>query len=209
MKLAIVGATGRTGQHLVREALAAGHEVVAFARSPAKLELEHDRLSVVQGDVADGERVAGAIAGADAVLSVLGPADNKPDLKVNRGMANILAAMERHGVRRLVQSIGAGVPDPHDTPRPADRSIRLLVRTLSRNVYQDMAQVDRLVRASDLDWTIVRVPRLTDEPRSSRLRVGYVGQGVGTRLSRADLAEFMLRQAEDPTYLRQAPAISN
>jgi hypothetical protein len=124
-------------------------------------------------------------------------------------MANILAAMQGHGVRRLVQSIGAGVPDPHDAPKPADRLIRLLVRTLSANVYRDMEQVDQLVRASDRDWTIVRVPRLTDEPKSGRVRVGHIGRGVGTQLSRADLAEFMLRQVEDGTYLRQAPAISN
>jgi putative NADH-flavin reductase len=209
MRLAIFGATGRTGKHLVAQALATGHEVVAFARTPSRLEIEHERLVLVEGDVQDAQVVADAVAGADAVLSVLGPTSNEPTYEVSRGMANITAAMEAHGVRRLVQSVGAGVSDPRDQPRLFDRAIKVALKLFSRHVYGDMVRTAEIIRASDLDWILVRVPMLTGDPVQGDLKVGYLGQGVGPRVSRAALAAFMLQQVEDTTYVHQAPVISN
>lgn len=209
MKLAILGGTGRTGLALVEQALAAGHTVTALARNPAKLALRHERLRVIQGDVTDAECVARVVAGADAVLSVLGPASNAPVFAISRGMAHVLAAMQRHAVRRLVVSAGAGVRDPQDAPGLVDRGMGVLLKLVARNVYADMRRTVDLVRASDRDWTVVRVPMLVDGPRTGRVQAGYVGKGMGMRITRADLAEFMLRAAEDGQYLRQAPAISN
>jgi putative NADH-flavin reductase len=194
---------------VLQQALATGHEAVAFARSPSKLQITHDRLSIVQGDVTDREPVSRAIAGANAVLSVLGPASNAPTYTVSEGMGHILAAMEEHGVRRLVASVGAGVRDPQDAPTLVDRLFGTLVKLFSRHVYEDMARMAAQVRASDLDWTLVRVPMLTDDPGTGNVRVGYLGGDVGIRLSREDLAHFMLEQLSHETYLHQAPVISN
>lgn len=209
MRIAVFGATGKTGASLVEQALAAGHEVVAFARTPSKLTASSERLTVVQGDIGNSDKVAQAIQGADAVISVLGPTSNAPDFQVSRGMANILAGMQAHGVRRLIVSTGAGVRDPNDSPKLFDRVIAALLQVVSKNVYADMQRVVDRVRASDRDWTIVRVPMLTDGAKKGTVRVGYVGKGVGARLTRADLADFMLAQMQIQTYLHQAPAVSN
>ncbi len=210
MKLAIFGATGKTGQHVVQQALAAGYDVVAFARTPSKLNLHtNEQLSLVQGDIQNAAKVEEAIKGVDAVLSVLGPTTNKPEMAVTTGTQNILAAMHKHDVRRLVISAGAGVRDPRDKPKLIDHLFGLLLWLLSRNAVEDMTQVVKDVRAADLDWTVVRVPRLNDAPAVGKIRIGYLGADVGTQLSRADMADFMLRQVSDQTYLQQAPVISN
>jgi hypothetical protein len=119
-----------------------------------------------------------------------------------------VAAMEAQGVRRLVQSVGACASDPRDRPGLLDRAIKVALKLVSRHVYEDMVRTAGIIRVSDLDWTLVRVPMLTDDPAQGDLRVGYVGQGVGPRVSRADLAAFVLQQVEDPTWVRQAPVIS-
>jgi len=209
MKLTIFGATGKTGRFLVEQALAKGHTVTALARSPDKLAVHHDLLKVIQGDIRDSEKVSQAVAGADAVISVLGPTSNKPEMTVSRGMDNILAAMRQHGVRRLIQSAGAGVRDPQDQPTVVHAFFGGLVRLLSPNVVKDMELVVEKVRGSGLDWTVVRVPMLTQDPATGRIREGYVGKDIGPRLSRADMADYLLRQVESKTYLGQAPAISN
>ena len=208
MKLAIFGGTGKTGQHLINHALKDGHEVVALARTPSKVTVKSDRLRVIQGDILDVASVEAAIQGADAVLSVLGPSNNKPDFTISKGMDNILSAMGKHGVRRLIISAGAGVRDPQDQPKLIDKIAGFALKVISRNVVADMQAVVDKVRASDRDWTIVRVPMLTDEPSRKTLKVGYVGD-ISPRISREDMAVFMLRQVQDDTHLRKAPAISN
>lgn len=210
MKLAIFGATGKTGQHLVEQALHEGYQVVALARNPAKWsDSRHDNLTFVQGDILESHKVAEAIAGTDAVLSVLGPARNQPEFAVSRGTQNMLTAMQKHGVRRLIIAAGAGVRDPQDKPRLIDHVFGFLLHVLSRDAVEDMTRVVKQVRESDRDWTIVRVPRLNDAPLTGKIRVGYLGSDVGVQLSRADMAAFMLRQVHDQTYRCQAPVISN
>lgn len=209
MKLAIFGGTGRTGQYLVTHALEAGHNVIALARTPSKLVIDDDRLTIVHGDVTDRQKVEETLADSDAVISVLGPTRNKPDYMVSQGMQHIVAVMESHGIKRLVVSAGAGVADPNDKPKLINKLFGFLVRMFSRYVYEDMVRTVEVVRKSDLDWTIVRVPMLTDDPATGNVKVTYVGEGMGSRLSRSDLATFMLEQVKDHTYLHQAPAISN
>jgi putative NADH-flavin reductase len=209
MKLAIFGGTGRTGQHLVQLALEQGHEVTVLARNPAKITQQPPNLSVVTGDVKDRARVEQVLAGANAALSVLGPASNRPVREVSQGMANILAAMQAQGVRRLIITAGAGVADPRDTPNLFNHVMNFLLKRMAANVLADMTQAVELVRASDRDWTVVRLPMLTDDPKSGHVRVGYVGQGMGPRIARAGVAAFLLRQVTDQTCLRQSPAISN
>jgi putative NADH-flavin reductase len=208
MHIAVFGATGQTGLQLVQQALQAGHEVVAFARNPSKLGISHERLHSVQGDISDKATVTTAIQGANAVVSALGPSSNKPDFAVSQGMTNILSAMQQHNVRRLVISAGAGVRDPQDNPKLVDRFFGIVLRLVSGNVVADMEKTVALVRASDRDWTVVRVPRLTNGPATGQYKIGYVGD-IGTQITRADLAAFMLRQLSDTQFVRAAPAISN
>ncbi len=209
MKLAIFGATGRTGQHLVQQALEAKHEVVVLVRTPSKLTIQNPGLSVIQGDIQDAAKVEQTIKGSDAVFSVLGPTSNTPEYQTTKGTKNILDAMKKQGVRKLVISAGAGVGDPYDEPKLFNKFINILLKLAARYVYEDMLQVVDLVRESDMDWVIVRVPMLTDAPATGSIKIGYVGKGMGPRISRADMATFMLKQLNDNTYLRQAPAISN
>ena len=209
MNLTVFGTTGRTGRLLLAQALEAGHQVTALARTPSKLEMDHEQLTVIEGDVQDAQKVISAVAGSDAVLSVLGPTSNQPTYEVSRGMGHIQTAMDQQGVRRLVQSVGAGVGDPQDRPGLFDRLIKVALQLVSRHVYEDMVRVADAIRHSDLEWTLVRVPMLTDDPPAGDIKVGYLGTGVGPRLSRADLAAFMLQQADDLTYVGQAPVISS
>jgi hypothetical protein len=125
------------------------------------------------------------------------------------GVRNILAAMGRHGVRRLVTLTGAGVADPHDRPRLLDRAVRLALRRINPEVLADAERHVAQVRASDTDWTVVRVGALNDRPPKGGVRVGWVGVDTGPFVSRADAAAFMLAQLGDPAHVRQAPMISN
>lgn len=209
MKITIFGATGQTGLYLVALALEAGHEVTVLIRTPSKLVIDDHRLTVLKGDITNADQVADAIAGADAVISVLGPTSNRPDFVISQGIKHIITAMGKHGVRRLVVSAGAGVSDPNDKPGIFNKVIGAIVRIFSRYVYEDMVSAVTLVRQSNLDWTVVRVPMLTNEPARGGIKVAYVGKGLRSRITRADLADFMLGQVDDMTHLHQAPAVSN
>lgn len=208
MKVAIFGASGRTGRQLVRQAIDRGHKVKAFARTPAKIDVEHERLEIVEGDVQDPAAVERAVAGADAVISALGPTKNAPGPQVTRGTRHILAAMHRHGLRRIVVTGGAGVRDPHDRPNLLNRLVEIALKLVARHVYEDMRGATDVVRSSDLDWTVVRLPRLTDAPATGTVRSGYLGGDVGVQIGRADTASFILDQLDTHRYLRAAPVIS-
>jgi putative NADH-flavin reductase len=209
MKLTIFGATGGTGQHLVEQALARGHQVTAFTRSASKLRAHDENLAVVQGDATDPKLVSAAVEGAQAVISVLGPSQNQPVFTVRRATEHILSAMREHGVQRLILSAGAGVEVPGDEPNVIHRVIKLILKLASRWVYEDMKATVELVRRSELAWTIVRVPRLTGGEPVGRVRAGYLGDDLGTRLTRADMARFMLDVSESGDYRKQAPVISS
>lgn len=208
MKLTIFGASGRTGRHLVRAALAAGHDVTAFVRNPATFDLSDPRLRVVQGDSADANAVARAVQGADAVLSALGPVKGSPKDLLITAQHHIVSAMQAAGVRRFVALTGAGVRDAQDQPKLIDHIFGFLLKLTAADVLQDSINGVERVRASSLDWIVVRAPRLTDGPALGRWRVGYVGKESGTQISRADLAAFMLQQVTDDTWLRKMPMIS-
>jgi len=209
MRLAIFGATGKTGKHLVEQALAQGHQVTALVRNPSKLAVQNPNLVVKPGDISDVTCVNDTIAGADAVLSVLGPTSNAPDFVVSRGTQNIIDAMKKNGVQRLVISAGAGVEDPNDQPGLFNHVMGFALKLTAKNVYADMNRTVAVVRASEVDWTVVRVPMLTNDPGTGKVQVGYVGKGMGPRIARADMASWILKQASERQYLRQAPAISN
>jgi putative NADH-flavin reductase len=210
LKLTIFGATGGTGKQLVEQALAAGDHVVAFARNPSKLTIKNEHLTVVHGELTDQALIEKAVSGADAVISVLGPRGGSKNKPLTLSMQNIIAAMKKQGVRRLIISSTLSAKDPNDLPDFRAKALVALVKLTMHAAYEEIVSVAETVRASDLDWTIVRLTLLNDNPKSGKVRVGYLGRGeVGTWISRADIADFMLKQVKDTKYLQQAPVISN
>jgi len=210
MKIAVLGATGDTGRQLVEQALAAGHYVVAYVRNPSKLNISHEHLKVIQGELADEPLIESAVSGADAVISALGPRGDSKNKPITHGMQNIIAAMKKQGVRRLIITSTLSAKDPNDPLNFKTKGLVNLVKVTMHDAYEEIVSVAETVRNSDLDWTIVRLTMLNNNTESGKVKAGYVGKGeVGTWISRADLAEFLLKQVQDTKYLRQAPAISN
>jgi putative NADH-flavin reductase len=208
MKLAIFGASGKTGQLLTQQALAAGHSLTALVRIPAKLQ-PSPNLRLIVGDVQNQAAVDDAILGAEAVLNVLGHTAKSPRDLQAVATRNIVSAMQRLGVKRLIALTGAGLRDPQDRPKPADQVFGFLLKTFSPAVLADARSQAIFMEASTTDWTIVRVPRLTDGPYTGTYKVGYIGPDSGIQVSRADVADFMLKQLTDTTYVHQRPMISD
>lgn len=212
MKLAILGGTGRTGAPLVREALAAGHDVRALVRSPERAAARlasHDHLEPVIGDLLEPSTVHEVVAGAEVVIDVTGPAPSSPPDLRRRSSTVLLEAMGSAGVDRLVALTGAGVRADGDRPTVPDRLIRGVMGVVARDVLADAEGYVAAVRGSDLRWTVVRAPRLVDAPARGRVRVATnLGGDVGSKLGRDDLATFLLAAATDGSYVRELPVVS-
>ena len=209
MRLAIFGGTGKTGKPLVEQALAQGYDVTALVRTPSKLPIESPSLTLVQGDATDPMDVDRVIIGADAVLSALGHVKGSPDNVQTVATEHIIKAMKRRGVKRFVSLTGAGVEDPNDEPKFADKVIRFLLKTFAGKVLEDAKNHAEVLRQhKDIDWVMVRGPRLTNGAHTGEYRVGYVGKNSSTQISHADTADFMLKQVTDDTYVHEAPVVS-
>lgn len=213
MDVTILGGTGRTGVPLVERAMGRGHRVRVLARDRAKaqqlLPVGHEQLEIVEGDAVDAGALAGAVAGADAVIDVTGPVKGGPKDLRSQVTRPLLAAMQRAGVRRLILLTGAGVRVPGDQPKVTDRAIRGAMRLLQPQILADGQAAVDAVTGSQLDWTVVRVPRLTDGEARGRTRAAaHVGSETGTTLGRHDLAQFLLDELERGTWSRQAPVVS-
>lgn len=208
MKVLILGATGGTGLELVKQALAAGHDVTAFVRDPIKLKIVDERLKVVQGNILDVESLERAIPGHDAVISALGSPGLGPSTELSDGTRNIIDVMERSNVKRLIFETTVGVGDSREH---LSWFARLFFFPLViKNIVADKEIQERLIKESSLNWTIVRPGRLTNGPRVGRYREGeQINADAHSRsISRADVAEFMLRQLIDDRYHHKTPAVS-
>lgn len=208
MQIAVFGGTGRTGIPLIQQALEAGHTIVALVRTPSKMPVHDERLTLVQGDVMNAADVDKMVQSSDAVISVIGHTKGSPKDVQTVAMKNILAAMSKYSVKRLVSLTGAGVAVPQDKPKFINHVITFLLKLLSADVLTDAVHHYEVLQSSALDWIVVRGPMLTEGPHTGKYRIGWVGVNTGTRISRADVADFILKQLTDDTYLRQAPMIS-
>ncbi len=209
MRVIIFGASGATGRLLVERAASAGHEVTAFVRDPAGTNLNAAGLKTVQGDVLDAASVDRAIAGHEAVLSALGNDSRKPPPVLSLGIVHILDAMERHGARRVVVLSAAGAMRERAGFFGGTAGLRL-ARLAMSGLYEEHRKMLEELRRRDLDWIGVRAVILTNRAPRSRYRV--VLEGIprwGALISRADVAEFMVRQLTSDQYLRTMPAIGN
>ncbi|OKI22705.1 NAD(P)H-binding protein [Streptomyces sp. CB03911] len=220
MRLALFGATGGTGAQLLAQALAAGHQVTAVVRDPARVARPAATgpggtgapggLALVRGDVLTPGTWAHALTGQDAVLSCLGSTDRRrPTTVYSQGTRNILAAMREAGVGRLLCLSSAGLEVAPGTPLPQRLVTRLVVQRLYRHGYADMARMEALLKGSDTDWTVVRPPMLTDGPPGRRYRTAVNGPlADGRSLSRADLADYLLTRVDDRSTWRAVVEIS-
>jgi uncharacterized protein YbjT (DUF2867 family) len=206
MKVIIFGATGSIGRHLVEQALDAGHSVTAFGRNPSALTRDHPELVRRAGDVLDPVAVSDAVAGHDAVLIALG-AGRKGGVRA-AGSRNIIAGMAHHGLRRLVCASTLGAGDSY----PALNFFwkRIMFGLLLREAFADHQAQETAIRRSDLDWVIVRPGAYTDGPATGAYKSGFppAERSLALKISRADVARFMLQQLTGSTWLRQAPGLS-
>lgn len=205
--LAVLGGTGRTGRLLIDQALVRGYPLRVLARDPARLHRRDDALFALRGDARSREDVARLLSGADVVLSTLGPVRGESSGVMETAARTLVDVMTELGLTRRITLTGAGVRQPGDRPKLADRLIRRALATLQADVLRDSEAHVRTVTASPLDWTVVRAPMLRDGP-ARPVRAGMVGD-IGPQISRASVADFMLREVEAGRWIRQAPAISN
>jgi putative NADH-flavin reductase len=206
MKLIIFGATGTIGSELVDQALAEGHQVTAFARKPSALKKEHRDLCCRAGDVLDSAAVADAVRGHDAALIALGA--GRKGIVRSVGTRHVVAAMQRHAVRRLVCQTTLGAGDSRAALNFFWK--RIMFGLLLRDAYADHEAQEAFVTQSDLDWVIVRPAAFTDGPATGVYKHGFppTEKNLKLKVSRADVADFMLRQLSGDTYLRRSASLS-
>jgi putative NADH-flavin reductase len=199
MKIAVFGANGGIGSQVVKQGIETGHHVTAVVRNPATISLQHANLVVVKGDVLKPETLSAPLAHQDAVVSAIGIHKEEPTEGYSRGNANIMQAMQAAHVRRILCISASGLD-------PSQWFQRLVAKPLLwyllKYSYIDLARMEALVSKSNLDWTIIRPPRLNDKPRTGKYRYAVNKQLPGSWfLSRADLADFILKHVSDPaTY---------
>ena len=208
-KIALFGGSGRTGQHFLEQALAEGYDVRSLVRDQKKSSQQSDQLKLIVGDVLQPEGVDKTVQGSDIVVSLFGHVKGSPEWLQTNGTKNIISAMQKHGVERIISLSGGGLPFPEkDEPKFADRLIRGIMKIAVPKVLKDAIEHAKVLRESDRKWVIVRAPRLTDGERVGEYREGWVGVNASTKISRADLADFILKQVEDEKYNQQMPFVS-
>ncbi|MFJ4711262.1 NAD(P)-dependent oxidoreductase [Streptomyces sp. NPDC088785] len=209
MKLTVLGATGGIGREIVRQALAAGHEVTAVVRDPARLAVTGEHLEVVRDDLSDAGSLRPAVAGRDAVLSGLG-ARRRSDAGIATTLTRtVLRAMEAAGTRRLLVVSAAPVgPMPENSPL-ADRIGGKIVGALLKDIYRDLTAMEAELARSATDWTSVRPPRLQNKPVTGAYRTVVGGfPRAGRFAGRADVAHAMLAMVDDPATVKQAVGVA-
>lgn len=216
MKLAVFGANSSTGRHLTEQALAAGHMVTAVVRRPDDFPLSDPHLQALGADVYDKAAVERAVAGQDAVVSILGvPYARQPVTVLSRGITHITDAMALHGVKRLV-TVTSRLLAVHANRAAGEKPLheRFMYRrvlypiltTMGRTLYDDMVRMEQLVRATDLDWTIVRPSALFNTNMISNYHFGPP-QSPGLYTSRIDLAHSLLAEVTDNAHVYEVVSV--
>ena len=212
MNLTAFGATGVVGREVVTQALDAGHNVRAYVRNPAKLDLTHPNLTVIPGELTDRDAVRRAVRDADAVISALGPSlDRKATgMPLVDGTRTIVEAMQAEGVERYIGMATPSLRDPRDTRSLLGLVVPFMGRTFLKRAYRELLDMSQLVTGSPLNWTIARFTQPKDGERTGTVPAGFLGQDkIGAAITRADIAGFLLDQTTDTRFERAAPAISN
>lgn len=209
MKLTVFGATGGIGREIVEQALAAGHQVTAVVRDPARLAVTGPGLDVVRADLRDPDALRPAVAGREAVLSGLGARSRKDAGVATRLTRTVLAAVEAEGVRRLLVVSAAPVGPEPEGDGLLDRTVRGLVSAALKDVYTDLRAMEAALARSATDWTVVRPPRLQNKPLTGSYRTVVGGfPRHGRFIARADVAHAMLAMVDDPATAKQGVGVA-
>lgn len=208
MKLLIFGATGSIGTQVVEQALEKGHTVTAFVRNPGKLKMQHPNLNIFTGDVMNRTLVEKAVIGHDAAICVLGSGKKLTGTVRSQGTHNIIEALEKVGVRRFICQSTLGAGDSWDNLNFYWKYI--MFGLILRKVFADHQIQEQYVRHSNLDWTIIRPGAFIEGTRTGKYRHGFPGSDRTSSLtiSRPDVADFILKQLTDNTYLGKAASLS-
>lgn len=229
-KIAVFGASGQTGKLFTELALKNGYCVRALVRTPSKLELQHPNLEVIQGDILDRAKVEETIRSTEAVIDLTAQKkDSHPDLR-RMGTQNIVHAMQQNNVKRLIvpsslpYELQLGILEPNDKPGSMHKFIMFigrnpLLNSLMMFLLKNLAGAPTvtaneytyrfdLIKQSDLDWTIVRTPRLENKPPQGNYRLGDLDANTRISIARADVAAFLLNELKSPQYIRKMPVIS-
>lgn len=206
--IALFGATGKTGNHFLQKALAAGYQVQALARNPSNLNFEESDLQVIKGDVLDQKAVNKVVDSADVVVSLFGHVKGSPKWLQTQGTENIVRAMKASGVEKIISLSGGGLPFEKDQPKFMDHLIRGIMKVVASKMLDDAIKHAEVLKQSGLNWIIVRGPVLTNDPEKGEYRVGWVGVNAGSKIARADLADFILKQVERDEFAGKMPFVS-
>lgn len=207
--IALIGATGQTGNHFLNMALEKGYRIKALVRSPEKLNIQHTNLEVLQGDVLKLEDVEKLVQDCQIIVSLFGHVKGSPKWLQTNGTKNLVKAMKKEGIQKIISLSGGGLPFPEkDQPLYADKLIRLIMKIAVPKILNDAIAHHTVLAESGLDWIIVRGPRLTNDAPKGTYRVGWVGVNASTKIARGDLADFILKQVESDEFLAQMPFVS-
>jgi putative NADH-flavin reductase len=208
-KIALFGASGQTGQQFLIQALEKGYSVKALVRNLNSIPQKSTQLELIQGDVLNFVDVEKTIEGCDVVISLFGHVKNSPEWLQSDGTSNIIKAMKKFRILKIVSLSGGGLPYPEkDEPKFMDKVIRTIMKFAVPKVLNDANKHANLLRNSGLKWSVVRGPRLTNDPKVGQYRVGWVGVNASTKVGRADLADFIVKQVEDDSFNYQMPFVS-
>lgn len=209
MKVVIFGAAGATGRIVVERALEQGHEVTAFDRQTAPLTIQHPKLTLIQGDIFNLSQVEAVIASQDAVISVLGVRPGVTTPVCSEGTKNIIAAMQKLGVKRFIAQSAFAVAALNGEWREVPYLPLILpFFPKVKAMFADKMIQEQKILHSDLDWIIVRPAKLTNGPRTGEYRVSEpLLIGPGAKISRSDVADFLLKQVNDDTFLHKVPRL--
>jgi putative NADH-flavin reductase len=198
----VIGANGGIGKQSVDMALKAGHHVTALLRNPANLKVTHPNLQIIKGDIMQPRTFENCLHGKDAVISAIGVKGTKPTTLYSQGNSNLLQAMQNAGVRRAFFISASAIEISPVLPFYVRLAEKYIVQKILRNMYNDQRIMERLIKESDADWTIMRPPRLTDKPATGHYRIG-INSFLKNCLviSRADVAHFMINNiTNEETY---------
>lgn len=200
----VFGATGKTGQYVWQKAAEQGHEVTVFVRSPSKIDSGGTKVKIVQGDVFDADSVGSAVANHDVAIVCLGSTSLKDKSTLTTGTKNVVSGMVQHGGGRLIVLSAAGA---NESWAQIGWMSRILFKTMLRNIFADHHSQEAIVKESSLEWTIVRAAILKDNPGTGQYTVS---NGVKSgNINREDVADFLVRQVTDRSYIRQAISITS
>lgn len=208
MKLVIFGSTGSIGQQIVQQALDQGHQVTAFLRNPAKLNIQHPQLNIFIGDVMNSTLVEEAVMGQEAVICVIGSGNKLSGNVRSQGTQNIIQAMEKLGVKRLICQSTLGTGDSWGNLNFYWKYI--MFGLILRKVFADHQIQEQYVRQSNLDWTIIRPSAFIDGNLTGQYRHGFDSSDreLTLTISRPDVADFILKQLRENTYFGKAASLS-